>query len=193
VETKIARVQRRSKGFGFVDFAEKAGAEKAVATLNKREIDERAITVEHAKPQVPREEKDASKAPKAASNGAGGEEGGKRTRKPSNRRNRAPAAAATRGEGGEDVKEKPKRLPNSVFVANIPFSMKNEALAELFQSIGLEVLSASVASQRGFSRGYGFVQLANAEQQEKALARNGFSVDGRDLVVQKSRVEEESA
>ncbi|MFH1823176.1 MAG: RNA-binding protein [archaeon] len=41
----------RSKGFGFVTFAEDASAKKAVAELNGKEVDGREIKVSEAKPR----------------------------------------------------------------------------------------------------------------------------------------------
>ena len=45
----------RSKGFGFVEMADDAGAEAAIAQLNGREMGGRALTVAEARPRAPRE------------------------------------------------------------------------------------------------------------------------------------------
>jgi len=44
----------RSKGFGFVEFATDEEAEKAIADMNGKEMDGRALTVNEARPQEPR-------------------------------------------------------------------------------------------------------------------------------------------
>jgi cold-inducible RNA-binding protein len=44
----------RSKGFGFVTMKTAEDAEKAIAELNGKELDGRAITVNPAQPQKPR-------------------------------------------------------------------------------------------------------------------------------------------
>lgn len=44
----------RSRGFGFVEMANDADAEKAVDTLNGKELDGRKITVNEARPMEPR-------------------------------------------------------------------------------------------------------------------------------------------
>ena len=44
----------RSKGFGFVEMADEDGAKKAIETLNGKEIDGRAITVNEARPREER-------------------------------------------------------------------------------------------------------------------------------------------
>lgn len=45
----------RSKGFGFVEMSTDAEAQEAVQKLNGQNLDGRAITVNEARPQVPRE------------------------------------------------------------------------------------------------------------------------------------------
>ncbi len=44
----------RSKGFGFVEFSTDEEAEKAIAEMNGKEMDGRALTVNEARPQEPR-------------------------------------------------------------------------------------------------------------------------------------------
>jgi cold-inducible RNA-binding protein len=45
----------RSKGFGFVTFADPASAEKAVAEMNGKEVEGRALKVNEARPMESRE------------------------------------------------------------------------------------------------------------------------------------------
>lgn len=54
--TKIImdRDSGRSKGFGFVEMSSPEEAQKAIETMNKKEIDGRALTVNEARPQEPR-------------------------------------------------------------------------------------------------------------------------------------------
>jgi len=56
----------RSRGFGFVEMSSKAEAEAAIASLNGKEIDGRALKVNEAKPQQNRN----------AGGGGGGRRGG---------------------------------------------------------------------------------------------------------------------
>jgi len=51
----IDRDSGRAKGFGFVEMATPEEAQKAVAALDGTQLDGRAIKVNEAKPQVPRE------------------------------------------------------------------------------------------------------------------------------------------
>ena len=46
----------RSKGFGFVEFSTEDEAKKAIEMLNGKDFDGRAIIVNEARPQEPREE-----------------------------------------------------------------------------------------------------------------------------------------
>lgn len=45
----------RSKGFGFVTFANEADAAKAVEAMNGKEVEGRALTVNIARPMQPRD------------------------------------------------------------------------------------------------------------------------------------------
>jgi RNA recognition motif-containing protein len=51
----IDRDSGRSKGFGFVEMATDAEAAKAIELLNGKELDGRSLTVNEAKPMVPRD------------------------------------------------------------------------------------------------------------------------------------------
>jgi cold-inducible RNA-binding protein len=76
-----------------------------------------------------------------------------------------------------------------IFVGNLPFSMDNDQLAELFKAHG-EVDSASVVTDRdtGRSRGFGFVEMADDTAARKAIeAINGQDVGGRALTVNEAR------
>lgn len=44
----------RSKGFGFVTFADKAAGDKAIADMNGKDMQGRALTVNEARPMEPR-------------------------------------------------------------------------------------------------------------------------------------------
>ena len=48
------RMTGRSKGFGFVEFANDAEAEAAIAAWNGKELDGRKLTVNEARPMEPR-------------------------------------------------------------------------------------------------------------------------------------------
>ncbi len=74
-----------------------------------------------------------------------------------------------------------------LFVGGLAFSTTTQRLRETFASIG-EVVSASVVTgPDGRSRGFGFVEMANAEDADEAIRRvNGTSLDGRTIKVELS-------
>lgn len=50
----VEKYSGRSKGFGFVTFVEQASADKAVAEMNEKEIEGRALKVNEARPMEER-------------------------------------------------------------------------------------------------------------------------------------------
>ncbi len=50
----IDKMTNRSKGFGFVEMATEEEAQKAIQTLNGKDIDGRNVVVNEAKPMEPR-------------------------------------------------------------------------------------------------------------------------------------------
>ena len=81
----------------------------------------------------------------------------------------------------------------NLFVGNLPYSLDSSKLGELFAQAGT-VSNAKVISDKysGRSRGFGFVEMASAEEAKKAIEMfNGKDVDGRQLVVNEARPREE--
>lgn len=76
-------------------------------------------------------------------------------------------------------------MSTNLYVGNLAFSTTSSDLESLFAKHG-EVERAQVISDRdtGRSRGFGFVEMASAENAKAAIeSLNGFNVDGRDLTV----------
>jgi RNA recognition motif-containing protein len=81
-----------------------------------------------------------------------------------------------------------------IYVGNLPYSVTDDTLESNFAEFG-GVSSAKVMMDRdtGRSKGFGFVEMANAEVAQAAIsALNGVSVDGRSIVVNLARPREES-
>jgi cold-inducible RNA-binding protein len=77
----------------------------------------------------------------------------------------------------------------NIFVGNLDFNTSEEELRQLFEAYG-QVDRVSIMTDRdtGRSRGFGFVEMANAEDGEKAIAAlNGSQVGGRKLNVNEAR------
>ncbi|OLC16214.1 MAG: hypothetical protein AUH29_05750 [Candidatus Rokubacteria bacterium 13_1_40CM_69_27] len=77
-------------------------------------------------------------------------------------------------------------MAHKLFIGSLSFSTSTERLRELFAEAGA-VESAAVVVDRdtGRSRGFGFVEMATAEEADQAVARfNGHELDGRQLKVE---------
>ena len=70
----------------------------------------------------------------------------------------------------------------SIYVGNLAFSTDQSALRSIFGRFG-EVLSANVVSDRetGRSRGFGFVEMDEADAHKAIEALNGVDFGGRTL------------
>ena len=81
----------------------------------------------------------------------------------------------------------------NIYVGNLPYSTDRDELRAVFEQYG-EVSSARVVTDRetGRSRGYGFVEMPNAEQAQAAIeALNGKEIGGRKAVVNEARPRED--
>lgn len=77
----------------------------------------------------------------------------------------------------------------NIYVANVPYSVKDQDLHELFSPFG-EVTSAKIIMDKATnrSRGFGFVEMANDDAGRAAIeGTNGKNFHGRDLVVNEAR------
>ena len=77
----------------------------------------------------------------------------------------------------------------NIFVGNLSFRATEEAVRELFERYGA-VTSARIMTDRetGRSRGFAFVEMANSEEADKAIAAlNGYTMEGRPLNVNEAR------
>jgi len=75
-----------------------------------------------------------------------------------------------------------------LFVANLGFSVDDAGLSALFTEAGISVVSARIVRRRWGqprkSKGYGFVDVGNAEEQKKAIAAlEGKEIGGRAIAV----------
>lgn len=84
-------------------------------------------------------------------------------------------------------------MSTKLYVGNLPFGITSDDLHEHFAQAGT-VESAKVVEDRdtGRSRGFGFVEMASAEEAQSAIEQfNGQDFDGRNLVVNEARPREE--
>ena len=76
----------------------------------------------------------------------------------------------------------------NIFVGSLPFSLEEAELKGFFEEYG-EVTSARIITDKfsGRSKGFGFIEMPNAEEAQKAIEElNGAEVDGRTIVVNES-------
>ena len=86
-----------------------------------------------------------------------------------------------------------KSLKMNIYVGNLSWNLKDQDLSNLFASHG-EVISAKIVNDKftNRSKGFGFVEMANDDQAQAAIAAlNGTEVDGRNIVVNESRPKQE--
>lgn len=83
----------------------------------------------------------------------------------------------------------------NIFVSNISFKVREDSLTELFSQYG-EVTSARIIKDKETrrSRGFGFVEMANDEDGQKAIdALNGVEHYERAIVVSQAKGKPETA
>ena len=84
-------------------------------------------------------------------------------------------------------------MAKKLYVGNLSYKMTEEGLKEIFAPIG-EVLSAKIITDpsTGRSKGFGFVEMANDEDGDKAISSlNGTSVQERSITVSEARPQKE--
>ncbi|MHB8625627.1 MAG: RNA recognition motif domain-containing protein [Aggregatilineales bacterium] len=80
-----------------------------------------------------------------------------------------------------------------LYVGNLPYSVDEEQLRELFGKAGA-VTDVAVITDRetGRSKGFGFVTMASADDATKAISQfNGYAMGNRNLTVNEARPREE--
>jgi RNA recognition motif-containing protein len=81
----------------------------------------------------------------------------------------------------------------NIYVGNLSYGMSEDELRDAFGAFG-EVSSVKILMDRetGRSRGFGFVEMPNPAEAEKAIAQlNGKDVGGRALRINEARPREQ--
>jgi RNA recognition motif-containing protein len=84
-------------------------------------------------------------------------------------------------------------MATKLFIGNLSYKSTDEDLKNLFSEAGT-VTSASVIMDRmtNRSRGFGFVEMANDEEAQAAIAKfQGYDLDGRAINVNEARERED--
>ena len=76
----------------------------------------------------------------------------------------------------------------SIFVGNLPWSATDAELSEKFSAYGA-VISARIMSDKfsGKSRGFGFVDMEDADAEKAITAMNGFKWGEREITVNEAK------
>jgi RNA recognition motif-containing protein len=80
-------------------------------------------------------------------------------------------------------------VSTKLFVGSLPWSISDDSLKSVFEPFG-EVVSAKVIKDRqtGRSKGFGFVEMANDTEANKAMtALNGSDLSGRNIIVNEAK------
>ena len=80
-------------------------------------------------------------------------------------------------------------MATRIYVGNLPYTVDNAQLAQLFGSYG-EVVDAHVVTDRdtGRSKGFGFIEMVNEETMRQAITRlNGTLMGTQTLTVNEAR------
>ena len=82
-------------------------------------------------------------------------------------------------------------MGKKLYVGNLSYSVNDSTLRALFEPFG-NIESARVISDRdsGQSKGFGFVEMADADAQKAMGALNGRDHDGRALKVNEAKPQE---
>ncbi len=84
-------------------------------------------------------------------------------------------------------------MAKKLYVGNLSYQMTEDALRDIFAAIG-EVLSAKIITDAGTgrSKGFGFVEMAQDEDADKAIAElNGKTIQERAINVSEARPQRE--
>ncbi len=86
-------------------------------------------------------------------------------------------------------------MSSKIYVGGLPYATTDAQLQDLFATHGA-VESARVITDKftGRSRGFGFVEMVNSDEAQKAIqALNGTDFEGRNLTVNEARPQERRA
>jgi RNA recognition motif-containing protein len=80
-----------------------------------------------------------------------------------------------------------------LFVGNLPFSATEESVRALFAPHGnIDSLALINDRETGRPRGFGFIEMSNADAAKAMQALNGKNFEGRDLKVNEAQARERS-
>lgn len=84
-------------------------------------------------------------------------------------------------------------MGRKLFVGNLPFSMGEQELRDLFGQKGtIDSVTVMRDVETGRSRGFAFVEMSSEDEAKKAIAElNSVAIQGRNLTVSEARAKPE--
>ena len=81
----------------------------------------------------------------------------------------------------------------NIYVGNVPYNSSEEDLGNLFSEYGtVNSVKIIINKHTGRSKGFGFVEMANEEEGQKAVeSLDGHELNGRNLRVDKAKQRED--
>ena len=79
-------------------------------------------------------------------------------------------------------------MSKTLYIGNLPWETTESDLADMFQQYG-SVISSRIVTDRetGRARGFGFVEVADADAGKMIAATNDSEIGGRRIVVNESK------
>jgi RNA recognition motif-containing protein len=212
VHTQIITQNGHSAGYGFVAYETLEQAQKAVELFHEKEYHERKLIVEIARPKVHGQPR-SGRTQRGRGRGRRGRRGGRsKSRQPRDdekKNEEAPEESqeepveeqetklkststrgGRRGRGRRAGRSRPRPTftgepsEDTLFVANLPFSFKDDDLKEIFKSFKIKSAHVVVRKSTGVSKGFGFVQLEDKSEQQRVLKEVGkVVVEERELSI----------
>lgn len=82
-------------------------------------------------------------------------------------------------------------MSSKVYVGNLPFSISEERLRELFSQFGSVASVKIITDETGRSKGFAFVEFASDDEAASAADNlNGTDLEGRNIKVEVARPQE---
>jgi RNA recognition motif-containing protein len=79
-------------------------------------------------------------------------------------------------------------MAKRIYVGNLPYGSTEQDLRELFEKHGtVNSVDVLVDRDTGRSRGFGFVEMEDADADKAIQALNGYKLDGRPLRINEAR------
>jgi hypothetical protein len=81
----------------------------------------------------------------------------------------------------------------TIFVANLPFSLDDEGLKAVFKEYKVKSAKVILRRKSGRSKGFGFVELEDEDEQQKILAGGPYVSEERELSLKVALADERHA